>query len=307
MLEFLGCAEALEVVEGLSHEIAIDEWLCRRGLEPDVVQGVAGVYSLFVVDSEHLSYQILGLVTYLSPYWVGHAVLSCANFSCDFFVCRSIKWGLPRKQDVHHHANGPDVAPLIVIHFENFGCDVVGGTMHSFEFFPGLVVFYRCAKVYYFENVVLFFVYQNIFWFQISVDNSEGMTVSDPLQYLRNNLSSVLLAEGDFIDYLFEELTAFAVFCDQEVFFGVFEYFVELQDVGVIKLFKCRHFRFEAFPFFIVHLFFLYYFDGALGLGRSAHANAHFTKGSLPKDLTQLIEIPKLSLIHRDEVFFTNS
>ena len=174
--------------------------------------------------------------------------------------------------------------------------------MYGFELFAGFVVFHRRAEVYYFEDIILFFVDQDVFWLQVPVNNSEAVAVSDSFQNLLNYLRSILFAEGHLIYDFLEKLSSFAVLGDQEVFLGIFEDFVELEDVRVVKLFQRRHLRLETFLLLIIHRLLFYYFYCSLRLCHPAHAHAYFSKGTLTKYLAQLIEISKLALIDLNEV-----
>lgn len=177
-----------------------------------MVQRFTRIDSLFKIDGKHLSNQIFGLVTYLSPYWIWHTILTLAYLCCNFFISCTIKRRFSGEQNIQYNTDGPYIAPFVVTLLKHFGCDIVRRSVYSFEFITGLIVLDRCSKIYDFENIILFLVNQNIFWFEVSMYNSETMTIRDPLQDLLNYLSSIVLTKCDFIDNLFEKFTSFAIF-----------------------------------------------------------------------------------------------
>lgn len=133
-----------------------------------------------------------------------------SHFPHDVPIVFAIEWRPSTKQNVQDHSDAPYVAPFIVVWRENLGCNIVccAESLRKLYSLAGLVLkMGRCAKVYDFYSVVVFWIKQQILWLDISVHNVIAVTIGNGREYLLNNFGSILLVELSFCGDLIKEFS----------------------------------------------------------------------------------------------------
>ncbi len=138
------------------------------------------------------------------------------------------------EHDVHDHPHGPGVALCSVAAFQHLRRDVVGCPVWSAH---QLVLrhFFCQTKIYQlYMGVIILFIQQEIFWFDISVTDALLMEVTESIERLPHNDCSLALCEGLCLSNVVEQFSPFAQLSNQETYPISFPGFVEFDDVGVV-------------------------------------------------------------------------
>ena len=98
----------------------------------------------------------------------------------------------------------------------------------------------REAEVNYFDVFIV--IQKQVFGLEVSVDNAESVHVLDARYYLLVELASFDFFQARVFNDVVEELSAARVLHDQVKELGGFDYFVELNDVGVANQLQNMHF-----------------------------------------------------------------
>ena len=92
----------------------------------------------------------------------------------------------------------------------------------------------------------------DILWLQISVHYSLRMHVADRLENLLDNIGGISFAEALTLHNLVEEFPTFAQFGDKVERAHIHEHFVQLDNVGVVKVLSQPHLIDELIKVFLV-------------------------------------------------------
>jgi hypothetical protein len=106
-------------------------------------------------------------------------------------------------------------------------------------------------------------VQEEIFWFEISMDDVESMDILNPCDDLLEELAGLFFFNSIVRNDVFEEFTATGILHDQIELAGGLDDFVELDDVGVADQFQDMNF--SGNPFDIVNICYLFFLENLYG------------------------------------------
>ena len=154
----------------------------------------------------------------------------------DDLLVTAIEGWWSTKHDVEHDTDAPQVALLRVVAGKHFWSNVVRSAVHLVHLSLFFTIMVRCAKVNDFDGTLLVDVNENVLGLQVSVSNIPAVAVSDCLQDLFDDVSSLLFSElfagWDF----FEEFTALTKLSDEEKVCLALVHFVEADDIRMIQV-----------------------------------------------------------------------
>ena len=153
----------------------------RHILKPVILEQLLGKRSPLVVKSEHALEQVLSILRYGLPQVSLHGVLADLDFLHDLLVIIAVKGWSSAQKNVHDYAEGPHVAPLIVLLGHYLWSQVVGCALEALQETLLFVVLACSPEVYYFQNVVLLLVDQHVLRLQITVNDALTVAVGDSL------------------------------------------------------------------------------------------------------------------------------
>lgn len=187
--------EGLQVGQGVHGDVGGDRFVLELVglLDPWVLQGLLGGWSLVLVQREKLGDEIFGLVGNSSPNRVSEGELTLLNLLHDLLVTGTVEWWDTGQGNVSNDTARPDVAFGSVVLGQNLWCNVVRCTKFFIEFF--LVVKHERGSKIDDLNLVklLVLLEQNVLRLQVSVDDVITVAVVDARKNLLHKKGGVLL------------------------------------------------------------------------------------------------------------------
>lgn len=169
--------------------------------------------------------------------------------------------------------------------------------MHLLERVLLNVVLDGSAEIDYLQRFVRFVV-DNVLRFQVPVDHALLVAVGDGLQDLLYNFGRLVLGKLHLALDGVEQLDALAQLRHQVVVDFIFEHFVDLHDVRMIKLAEYAQLRLKKFLLHAIHLFlFDNLYRPPLLRPNLTLARPHLPQRTLPQYSSQLVAIFELLLI----------
>lgn len=138
-----------------------------------------------------------------------------SNALHDLFIVCTVEGRCGCDKDVEHDTCRPDITSLIILELKYFRSDIVGGSYEPILFLRddfGLHVVLPLigeseVDQLHLEGLLVF--HEEVFRFEIAMCDLHGMHVLDALNYLREQLSCVTLAEISMLLKSGEELPSF--------------------------------------------------------------------------------------------------
>jgi len=135
---------------------------------------------------------------------------------------------------------------------------------------------------------------------------SNFVKISDCLKYLLYNTCSFFLSKDSLFKYFIKKFATFAQLCNYIISFIICKYFIQFQNIWVIKFTQNGNFIFKRLFFLSCHYIFSYKFHCSYDLSIPINAFSHFTESSLSKYLAYLIAITEFTVVVSDEVSLVN-
>ena len=210
-----------------------------------------------------------------------------------------IEWWITAQQDEGNHTQRPHVDFLAVSLLEqNLGGDVVWRATCSLE---RTFVIYQLSqtKVSYHDAICRFTITkQDVFWFQITMDNVQGVQVPDGLCHLPNDSGSVTLGKVTFIYDTVKQFTTGNVIKHQVQVTWSVKVLVHSNDVLVVGLPEHSQLHIDHFLFASAQRFF-YDLDGIFLAVGSSHTEFNNRKVACSEFFANLVLLFDIRLLRR--------
>lgn len=150
------------------------------------------------------------------------------------FVRRTKKWRIASEKQVKNHSTRPNVTRLVVLALQNLRGDIIARAELLSHFGVGVVVVGSAEVNDFDEAVVLPRVVEDVFWFQVTMDNLVGVDVVKGRDHLPDSPSRFFFRESLLQVNPLVKLSSLAKFSDDVEVGVVLEELQDFYDVRVV-------------------------------------------------------------------------
>ncbi|GIX65410.1 ABC transporter ATP-binding protein, putative [Babesia caballi] len=300
--ELLRVVEGLHVVDGELQAGQVNRVVLGHVGEPVVLQRLGGGDALRRVEGDHATDEVLGALRDLAPLRHVEGELARLHLLDDRRLVRAVEGREAAQQNVQDHADGPDVALVVVHALEHLGRNVVRRADLLLHLGVDVAV-RREAKVNDPDvGVDGLGLEQQVLRLEVAVHDVLPVHVVDAAQHLLDDFGRVLLREALAAHYLVEQLASRVELRDEVVVLFVLEELEDLHDVRVVQRLEHVHLAQQRLVVALaLHGALNYHLHGVLLAGGAVEAQQHLAEGALAEQLHCLVVLPERAVGAGDE------